>query len=89
MLVIIRFPGRGQSGRTFPFAGDGAPNELMMKVAEGRARTNLSTANHMDPTFRLADDPAAMLPGGLTQEHDLVVGPAVTILCHVMVTALF
>jgi hypothetical protein len=30
-----------------------------------------------------------MLPGGLTQENDLAVGPAVTILWHVMVTALF
>jgi len=61
----------------------------MMFVAEGRARANLATANHMDATLRLADDPAAMLPGGLTQENDLVVGPAVTILWHVMVTALF
>jgi len=52
----------------------------MMIVAEGRARANLSTANHMDATLRLANDPAAMLPGGLTQQNNLVVHPAVTIL---------
>jgi hypothetical protein len=52
----------------------------MMIVAEGRARANLSTANHMDATLRLADDPAAMLPGGLTQQNDLVIGGAITIL---------
>jgi hypothetical protein len=55
----------------------------MVIVAERRTRANLSTANHVDATPGLADDPTAMLPSGLAQQDHLVDGRAVTILWHV------